>query len=63
MAENFGSHPLTDVETLQHNIELTRFPVPKDEKYQDTIDYPGLARAADLIGQLSDPNYLSKKAT
>ncbi len=60
VAENFGNHPLIDVETLQRNIELTRFPVPKDEEYQDTINYPGLARAADLIGQLSDPNYLSK---
>ena len=28
--------------------------------YQDTDDYPGLVRAADLIGQLSDPRYLNK---
>ncbi|NEQ66839.1 MAG: metal-dependent phosphohydrolase, partial [Symploca sp. SIO2D2] len=37
-----------------------RFPVPKDEAHQDTGNYPGLARAADLIGQLSDPRYLYK---
>ncbi len=58
--EHFSSHPLIDVEVIKRNIELTRFPVPRDEEYQDTRNYSGLARAADLIGQLSDPYYLQK---
>lgn len=58
--ERFGGHKLIDAETIKRNIELTRFPVPKAEDHQDTQDYPGLLRAADLIGQLSDPRYLRK---
>jgi hypothetical protein len=58
--ERFGNHELLDVEILKRNIELTRFPVPADEDYSDTVNYPGLVRAADLIGQLSDPRYLQK---
>ncbi len=58
--EHFGSHELIDVEAVKHNIELTRFPVPADEDHLDTVNYPGLVRAADLIGQLGDPRYLQK---
>lgn len=58
--ERFGSHELIDVEAVKHNIELTRFPVPADEDHLDTVNYPGLVRAADLIGQLGDPRYLQK---
>ena len=60
IAERFGTHTLIDAEIIQKNIELTRFPVPADEDHQDTTNYPGLIRAADLIGQLSDPRYLQK---
>ncbi|MEG4391664.1 Npun_R2479 family HD domain-containing metalloprotein [Microcoleus sp. BROC3] len=60
--ERFGGHKLIDTELVKHNIELTRFPVPADEDYQDTVNYPALVRAADLIGQLSDPRYLQKIA-
>ena len=35
-------------------------PVPIEAWYQQNGDYPGLVRGADLIGQLSDPRYLSK---
>lgn len=42
-------------------IELTRFPVPADEDHQETGNEAGLLRAADLIGQLADPNYLRKQ--
>jgi len=49
-----------DAEFIISCIEMTRFPVPKDAWYQDTTGYPGLARAADFIGQLGDPNYLKK---
>ncbi|BAZ00009.1 hypothetical protein NIES37_39920 [Tolypothrix tenuis PCC 7101] len=58
--ERFGGHKLIDAEVIKSNIELTRFPVPKAEDHQDTHNYAGLVRAADLIGQLSDPRYLKK---
>jgi hypothetical protein len=58
--ERFGGHAIIDAETIMANIELTRFPVPDDTDHQDTLHYPGLLRAADLIGQLSDPNHLRK---
>lgn len=58
--ERFGDHGLLSAEIIKRNIELTRFPVPLDTDHQDTVNYPGLVRAADLIGQLSDPRYLHK---
>lgn len=58
--ERFGGHSLINAEVIKQNIELTRFPVPSDSDHQDTINYPGLVRAADLIGQLADPRYLQK---
>ncbi|HBR00088.1 MULTISPECIES: Npun_R2479 family HD domain-containing metalloprotein [Roseofilum] len=58
--ERFGGHKLIDADVIKRNIELTRFPVPNDSDHQTTSDYPGLIRAADLIGQLSDPRYLQK---
>lgn len=58
--ERFGGHNLIEAETIKLNIELTRFPVPKEGDHQDTLNYPGLIRASDLIGQLSDPRYLRK---
>ena len=36
--------------------------VPEDEQHESTDDFPGLVRAADLIGQLADINYLRKQA-
>jgi hypothetical protein len=58
--ERFGGHKLIDAATIMRNIELTRFPIPLDSDHQDTVNYPGLVRAADLVGQLSDPRYLQK---
>jgi hypothetical protein len=58
--ERFGGHDVIDAELIARNIERTRFPVPDDSDHQGTADYPGLVRAADLIGQLADPNYLRK---
>lgn len=58
--ERFGGHTLIDADVIKRNIELTRFPVPTAEDHQDTKYYPGLIRASDLIGQLSDPRYLKK---
>jgi len=60
--ERFGKAALVHVDTMEveANIEHTRFPVPEDEQHSSTADYPGLLRAADLIGQLADVNYLRK---
>jgi hypothetical protein len=58
--ERFGGHKLIDVQLIQECIEPTRFPVPSKEDHPDTTSLPGLVRAADLIGQLSDPRYLNK---
>ncbi|MFN5856982.1 MAG: metal-dependent phosphohydrolase [Pseudanabaenaceae cyanobacterium] len=60
VAERLNSYDLLDVEAIQLSIELTRFPVPKNALYEDTVSLAGLARGADLIGQLSDPSYLTK---
>lgn len=58
--ETFNNVDPIDIPSIQHNIELTRFPVPPGKKYQDTESYAGLVRAADLIGQFADSRYLTK---
>jgi hypothetical protein len=60
--ERFGKVGLSHLNSvvIEANIEHTRFPVPKDEQHAPTDDFPGLLRAADLIGQLADINYLRK---
>ena len=60
--ERFGKIGLSHLNSVQieTNIEHTRFPVPKDEQHSATDDLPGLLRAADLIGQLADIDYLRK---
>ena len=58
--ERFDNFEFIDLDLVTNCIERTRFPVPEKEEYQITNDLPGLARAADLIGQLGDPEYLHK---
>lgn len=58
--ERFGNVEAFDVGQIEANIEHTRFPVPQDDAHGTTGDYPGLLRAADLIGQLADINYMRK---
>ncbi|MBW4496186.1 MAG: metal-dependent phosphohydrolase [Oscillatoria princeps RMCB-10] len=58
--ERFGGDKIIDTQVIGRNIELTRFPMPADEASQDTVNYAGLVRAADFIGQLSDPRYFKK---
>jgi hypothetical protein len=58
--ERFGDHAIIDAEVVAANIERTRFPVPRDGDHQGTADYPGLVRAADLLGQLAAPNHMRK---
>lgn len=60
VAENLSHYRSLNVATIQQMIELTRFPIPSEAAYQATENLPGLARAADLIGQLGDSRYLEK---
>ena len=60
--ERFGKASLAPIDPslIETNIEHTRFPVPDGADYAATADYPGLVRAADLVGQMADINYLRK---
>jgi hypothetical protein len=58
--ERFGKVRTLDAEIVESYIERTRFPVPQDGDHAATHDFPGLLRAADLIGQLADPFYPRK---
>ena len=55
-----GDRPDLSMATLHEHLEFTRFPVPDDPRFADTTGFSALCRAADLLGQLSDPHYLSK---
>jgi len=60
-AERFGEvSKVVDAERIIASMSWTQFPVPDSDDLQDTVGYPALVRAADLIGQLSDPNYMRK---
>jgi hypothetical protein len=52
--------PYVDTERLARAIELTRFPVPDSADHQETDTEAGLVRAADLIGQLGDPDHMRR---
>jgi hypothetical protein len=58
--ERFQDDDRIDVDIICRNIERTRFPVPSEDDHQESTDLPGLLRAADLIGQLADPQYINK---
>lgn len=58
--ERFQKVREVSVEAVLANIEYTRFPVPEDECHEGTASFPGLLRAADLIGQMADINYIRK---
>lgn len=60
VATQLAPYAPIDLAVVQWNIEMTRFPVPEDERYTDTLSLGALCRAADLVGQLSDPHYLQK---
>jgi hypothetical protein len=60
VSERFSNEDAIDTSIICANIERTRFPIPNDEDKQESADYPGLIRAADLIGQLADPGYIRK---
>ena len=58
--ERFRGNHVIDAEKIVSYIEMTRFPIPDDDFHRDVNSFRGLARAADFIGQLGDPNYLRK---
>jgi hypothetical protein len=55
-----GEVPYVDTDRLARAIELTRFPVPDSADHQETDTEAGLVRAADLIGQLGDPDHIRR---
>jgi hypothetical protein len=55
--ERMADTPLLDRQRIARAIEGTRFPPqPADDEGEDA----SIVRAADLIGQLGDPNYIRK---
>lgn len=57
---HYAGDPLIDVDRVAAYIEMTRFPVPDRLPYQQLDTMGALVRAADLIGQMGDPNYVAK---
>jgi len=63
VVERFDSVDYLDADRIARAIEYTRFPYPspKNDTTDDLNEEEGLLlRAADLIGQLGDPNYMRK---
>ena len=57
--EYYADHDVLDPELLADNIEYVRFPPPTDRNF-DTDTYPGLTRAAQIIGAIADPDFALK---
>jgi len=51
---------LIDERRIARGIEHTRFPIVVSPKENEVDDVIRLVRAADYVGQLGDPNYLTK---
>jgi hypothetical protein len=59
VTHHFRNDPLIDPQTLCANIEYSRFP-PAADRNLETTNYPGLLRAAHLIGSVADPDFILK---
>ena len=57
---HYANHPLINADRVAAYIEMTRFPVPNRLPYQQLDTMGAMVRAADLIGQMGDPNYVAK---
>ena len=57
--EHFANHVVLDPEAIADNIEYARFP-PLPDRNLDTDSYPGLLRAAQVIGAIADPDFALK---
>jgi hypothetical protein len=60
--DRFATDSVIDAATVSAYIEMTRFPVPDEAHFQQTDTLGAMVRAADLIGQMGDPNYPMKQA-
>lgn len=58
--EYLATFPDLDLDRITAAIEATRFPRADETLTMDPEGEPSLVRAADLIGQLGDPDYLRK---
>jgi hypothetical protein len=58
--DRLSNHDHLDAERIARAIEFTRFPASTIEPDDDGNEEGSLVRAADLIGQLGDPQYLRK---
>ncbi|MBL6715232.1 MAG: hypothetical protein RLZZ174_137 [Pseudomonadota bacterium] len=56
----FANHAVLDPARICDAIEKTRFPVPEAADLGDGVGWGDLVQAADLIGQLADPDYMRK---
>ena len=58
--ERLANHEYLDAKRIARAIEFTRFPASTVEPDDNGNEEGSLVRAADLIGQLGDPQYLRK---
>jgi len=58
--ERFSQLDMLDVGRVVAGLELTRFPLSDVGDARGTSGTAGLVRAADLVGQMGDPNYIHK---
>ena len=58
--DRLSDHDYLDAARIARAIEFTRFPASTVEPDDDDNEEGSLVRAADLIGQLGDPQYLRK---
>ncbi|MEM7404221.1 MAG: metal-dependent phosphohydrolase [Pseudomonadota bacterium] len=57
--EYFANHYILDPDAIAENIEYARFP-PSHGNNPETESYPGLLRAAQVIGSIADPDFSLK---
>jgi len=63
VSERISELPLINIEKVKRFISETTFPVPVSEITNETgslHDFAACVQAADLIGQMGDPKYISK---
>lgn len=60
MKNRFGHLDFIDPDAVSEMIEYTRFDGEALRSNRETGTFPGLVRAADLIGQMASPQYLKK---
>jgi hypothetical protein len=56
VTHHFQNNQVLDWRTLAENIEYSRFP-PLPDRNRETDSFPGLLRAAHLIGSIADPDF------